>query len=148
MISGPSTIKNPGFQTTLGSRNSRITVYPVIFDAAGNPVSQAVAGGLPVKVDLTSSDAAVGILTRSPVTLEAGMGRATSEFHPNSKGKTTLSATPPPGFSAPARYASIAVVVDVPSLGLTESATVGKNLQFPGTLNLGVAGPEGGVRSS
>ncbi len=146
VISGPSSIKNASFQTTAGSRKSRITVYPVVFDAAGNPVSQAVAGGLPVKVELTSSDPAVGILTQPQITLEAGMGRAVTEFQPISKGKTTLAATPPPGFSAPSRYASIAVVVDVPSLGVTDGATVGKNLQFPGTLNLGAEAPEGGLK--
>jgi len=143
-IAGP--FRGPKFQTTTGASPTPISLYTVRLDSSLKfAEQQALAGGEPLKLDLTSSDAKVGAITSSPVAISAGASTIATLFKPSAAGSTTLSLKQPPGFSTPLQFASVMAVVRRPGIGLTDELTVGENLQVSSVVGLGEAAPPGGV---
>jgi hypothetical protein len=143
LISGPS--KAPALRMTSGS-SAKISLFSALLDKDGQIVSQqAIAGGLTVVGNITSSDPKIGAVTPSHFTLAGGEASGTVEFKPAGPGDTSLAVEPPPGFRVPTKMASVTVTVQLPGIGLTGEITVGKDLQVPGTVLLGEAAPAGGL---
>jgi hypothetical protein len=131
---------------TTPSVPSMITLYSALLDRSGSVVAkQAIAGGLTVHVDVTSSDAKVGSVTPSRLTLTGGAALASAEFKPAGAGKTTLAASVPAGFSASARLAAVTAIVDLPGIALLGEISLGKNLQLRAEALLGEPAPANGV---
>jgi hypothetical protein len=144
LISGP--YQAPMFRTTPQGAPSKIVVYPVRLDDAGNPVEKQAIGAKPVEVELISSQPSVGSLNISKVRLRTGAPNTIVEFQPASLGETVLQASVPDGFSEPAQPGTIQAIVALPGIGLSNELVIGQNLQTGGLVGLGqVAGP-GGVR--
>jgi hypothetical protein len=144
IITGP--YRGPKFPTTTRAQVSRIVVYSVRLDSSHKYVEQqVVAGGLSTEVEITSSNPEVGTLTYSKLTIAGGAANAMTDFQPLAPGETSLSLNVPPGFSAPAEWATVVAVVSTPGLGLTGGVAIGKNLQIGAVVGLGEAAQEGGV---
>jgi hypothetical protein len=132
--------------TTTGSAKTPLLVYTALLDSDMNFVyPQPVAGGKSVSVTLTSSNAQVGTTLPAAVTFAGGTAGVDVEFRPLTAGQTTLSVSVPPGFSAPAQFASVAATVLVPGMAVTDEISIGYNLQTGGSLHLGEPAPAGGV---
>lgn len=143
-ISGPNGL-GADFFTTVGAGNSDLTVFAARLDSAGNYAEQQpVRGGISVNVDVTSSNAAVGVITAPTVTFNNGSGSATTQFNPASQGNSLLEVGVPAGFTAPSQHRSLTATVRVPVLIVTDT-TIGRNLQTVGTVLLGEPAPPGGV---
>jgi hypothetical protein len=146
LIGGPYGINQPSFQASLGPRPFKVRLVTVAVNAAGEYVSQPVAGGLPVKVELTSSDSAVGSLDSPKLTIPGGVGGATTQFRPLAVGETILAAIVPAGFSTPAKNASVTADVTLPGLGITDHVAIGENLQIGAAVSLGAVAGKGGLQ--
>ena len=146
LIASPFGFGKP-LPTAAGALPSRIKVYSALLDSAGNLASeQPVRGALSVMVNVTSSSAAVGTITASPLTIDGGSSNAATEFQPVSSGETTLAVNVPPGFSAPAQFAIVTAAVRLPSMTIIDEITIGENLEVPSNLRLGRPAPPGGVK--
>ncbi|MDQ6759523.1 MAG: putative Ig domain-containing protein, partial [Acidobacteriota bacterium] len=148
IIGGPS---GPGVNIPTGTgSDSAITISSELLDSSLNIVGpQAVAGGITVNVNVTSSNPSVGTITTSPVTFNGGQGTATTLFHPVQPGSTTLTvATPatPPGFSTPTQFKTVTVTVQQPALILDpgcKQAQIGFHLESACTITLSQPAPNG-----
>jgi hypothetical protein len=140
-----STVGMTDIHTTTGAHRPEIGVSTMLLDPSLNCVDfQPVAGGRSVTVEIATSSPAVGRVTLSPVTIPGGSVRAMTEFQPAGAGQTTLSARAQ-GFSVPAQFATLPIVVNMPGLAITDGEYLGKNLQLGGALSLGEPAPAGGV---
>lgn len=133
-------IKSPfgigaNFSMTLGIGNAALEIYTARLDGSGNYVeSQAVAGGMSVSAAVTSSNPSVGVITISPVTIGGGSNMAATEFQPLANGTSTLTASAA-GYT-PAVQGIITATVASSSFLLTGDVTIGKYLQYGGTVIL------------
>jgi hypothetical protein len=147
LIQGPSGLGNV-ITTTTGSAPTTLTVESAMLDpvqhtmvelqlVASNPGSPAV------QVNVTSSNTNFGTITASPVTIPAGSAATTTSFQPVANGQTTISASVPTGFIAPATYGSVLATVGTPGISVTDQVSIGKNLQISGNFTLGAFAPPG-----
>lgn len=144
-IGGPAGA-NPSFLAVAGSRPTKINVFSVALDDAGNAVPQLIAGGLSATVELTTSVPAVGSFTTSKLTIQGGLGTAGTQFLPTTPGQTTLAVSVPAGFAPASKNSTITANVIVPGIGVTENVTIGQNLQVGAAVSLGTRAGQGGVR--
>lgn len=145
VIAGPAKFGNP-LVTNSGIWPSVITVYSAQLDSSGKFTAvRQVRGGMSAVVQISSSNTALGKISSSPVTIPGGSFSATTQFQPLSEGSTTLLVDTPAGFDVPSQFASVAVTVNAPRLGVTDRITLGLNLQTRGTLLLGAPAAPGGV---
>jgi PKD domain len=146
IIAGPNGVGSPSFSTTAGAARTDINVYAAVLGPGGNPiVTQAIAGGTSVTLNVASSNPSVGTITTSPVTISGGNASATTQFQPTAPGNTNLSVSVPPGFSF-AQNASVIANVITPGIAVTDDVAVGQNLQTSGVLAIGQLAPAGGLR--
>lgn len=133
------------FRTTTGAGKQELAVYSVLLDPQLNVMHpQPVASGQSVGVEVTNSDKTIAAIEPSRLTIQSGTAHASLEFQPLSAGETVLSVTTPHGFSSPTQFATMAVTVIKPGMGLTDEISIGRDLQAHGTLTLGeVAGAQG-----
>ncbi len=132
-------------KTTKGEPR-RIIAYTAVLDEAGNTVDQQpIAGGLSVKVGITSSDEKVGSVSSSPLVLNGGMTSVIAEFKPSAPGTAVLTSNSPNGFQPAPKSDAIAVTVTLPGLAVLGEITVGKNLEVLGYVLLGEDAPAGGL---
>jgi hypothetical protein len=153
LIAGPNGLGNT-ISVASGSGPSTLTIESARLDASKNFVElQAVAPitGVPaVSVNVSNSNAGVGTITASPVTIPAGQATATTNFQPGAvgvSGNTTISVDVPSGFTAPAAFGSIGASVGVPGIGILSSGPIslGKFLQVQDVFTLGAPAPAGTV---
>lgn len=145
VMRGPS---GPGapILTTPRSDSLKITVTAALFDESGAAVSsQPVAGGRSFSVTLSSSSENVGRLAAPQLTIAGGTESATTRFQPAGVGKTTLAAALSGSGAAPMPPSTIPAEVISPGMGVLDDATLGHNLQVPGSLTLGEPAPAGGL---
>ncbi len=138
-ISSPSSIS-----TTTFSNNSNINITGARLNGDGtSSSSQEVRAGLTVEVAVSSSNTAVGEITASPVSFQAGNGASsTTQFDPMAAGTTTISMTQPAGFTAPTnRNQSITAEVTAPDISLND-LLVGEDLQDDHRVRLTQAPPD------
>jgi hypothetical protein len=141
-----SGVGTPALRTTRGAGRSEMCVIAALLDQSLNYAGpQAVAGGLSVRIDVRSSNPSVGRITASPLTIEGGSAAAVTHFEPVGPGSAELSLSVPPGFSAPAEFATIPAMVIVPGMAVTDAVTIGRDLEVPAALSLGEPAPAGGV---
>lgn len=141
IVVGP--FRGPTFPTTSRAEPSRLTLYPVRLDASLKYAEQQlIAGGLSVKVHVTSSNVQVGTVNPSSVTMSARSPNAIVTFQPSSAGKTKLAVDVPSGFSAPAEDAAVTAIVRTPGIALMGQIRLGQNLQVGGVVGLGEAAAE------
>ncbi|HEY1240403.1 MAG TPA: hypothetical protein VGF16_07585 [Bryobacteraceae bacterium] len=144
LILGP--FKQPSFPTTPGGDKAKITVVSAALDSAMNAAEeQMIAGGLSFEVKISNSKPDSGKLSLDALTLAAGTSSASAWFKPSAEGKVVLAPIEPPGFSAPAQYATVTAAVDRPGLAVVTDIYLGKDLQENGVLCLGDPAPEGGL---
>lgn len=146
VLSGPFGIGKARFPTTPGGANSAISVYPAVLDSSLNYVAtQALSGGMSAKVNITSSNAAVGTIAVPALTINGGSQGLTTQFRPASAGETTLAVTAPAGFSTP-RAPFTSVIAKVLALTFVmEDIPIGQNLQAGGNVGLLEPAPAGGM---
>jgi len=105
-------------------------------------IIRKIRGGLSLNAQLDSSDPKVGMMDPPQVTISGGEFRTTTQFMPVGAGNVMLAVKAGPGFhEAPAMKAT----VNMPGLGITDRAMLGKNLETVGSLGLGAPAPPGGV---
>lgn len=129
----------------LGLRPMRLAPGSFTFTAP-----QALRGGFVLPVTLQSSDPPVGTV---PETLNLELATASFEIHrfpftPVAAGETTLTVTPPPGWSVPAQYPSLVVTVTSASLDFYQlrDTVVGRDLQtFASNVVLDAPAAQGGL---
>jgi hypothetical protein len=118
------------FSTTTFSPNTTVQITP----ARLHPTTlnwqetQALRGGLMVKVAVASPISAVGSITASQLTFNGGDVSATTEFDPQNPGTTTISVGTPAGFSTPSNFQQITATVTAPAITVSE-VRVGRDLQ-------------------
>ena len=141
LIVGP--FKGTAFKTTTGMP-AKVAFYTGLISADGKFVAQqGVAAGKKVSFDVISSNSKAGKVSGTFV-FENGESTLNGEFTPAGAGETMLSVKQPEGFTAPKQYASVAVNVELPGIGMTGDINIGKNLQVPSHILLGQpAGPKG-----
>jgi hypothetical protein len=126
------------FPTTTQSQSSSLDVQTVVLNAAGSPVgSQALAGGSPVQVNVTSQNTSVGTITTSPVTIAPGTSDALTDFQPLSNGTTLISAVGPAPFAVPTQGASMTATVSTPKISIAGGFNVGNHLEQQVSIVLG-----------
>ena len=144
VVSGPFGV-GTDFFTTTGAESTGLTVTSTRLDAGLNPVEpQPVRAGMTVDVDVASATVATGTILGSPVRFTGGVGAASALFQPLSAGTTVIGVIAPAGFTA-ATGGALTATVRVPGLVIEDGATIGNNLQAPGSLLLGRAAPAGGT---
>jgi hypothetical protein len=145
VLSGPFGL-GADFSTTTGSPLSAngLEVQSYRLDSSGNiNALEAVAGGLSVNVNITSSQPAIGTISGSPAVFSGGVSDVTAFFQPLTDGTTLLSASAS-GFTTPAAGASLNAIVTTPRITLN-STSVGFNLQQASQFFLGAPAPSAGV---
>jgi hypothetical protein len=145
LILGPSRV--PKYPTTPGGTTAKITIVSAVLDSSLKVAGeQQVAGGLQLDVTLANSNPTAGKLGVSKLTLGGGLSTATTSFKPAAEGDTSIAPVQPPGFTAPAQYASVIMAVAKPGLAPVGEVFLGKDLQMTATLCLGEAAPPGGLK--
>ncbi len=145
VIAGPG--NSASVQTTPRSRASTLTVFSVALDSSWDLIEpQPVAGGIPVQVSITSSNPLVGSVASPQITFNGGTGAASTDFQPRSEGDVDVMVAVPKGYNSPARRRSVAIAVHSPKMALLDQVRLGKNLEVKGSVVLGEAAPEGGLR--
>lgn len=134
----------PKFQTTTGAEPSKIFLIAGRLDSSLK-LSEAQPVIRDVTVEASNSNAAVGRLTDSPVTIAAGEASATTMFQPAGEGDVTFVLKAPPGFSLPAEFATITAAVRKPGIVVSDDLFIGENLEIGGALALGETAPAGGL---
>jgi hypothetical protein len=143
-ILGPYRI--PKFPTTPRAEPSQINIFSARLDSSLQfAEEQTVAGGSSVKVELINSNPSAGTITTPSLEIGGGFSSASTEFRPAGEGETTLSARVPPGFSAPAKFATVTASVNRPGLAASDHLVIGQNLQVSGVLSLGELASTAGV---
>ena len=90
----------------------------VIYTAQMDPVTkrcaditvQRLRAGLDIKVTISNSNSAVGSIPAT-VIMHGGLAQSPTTFTPKSVGKTVLSITAPPGFTAPSNATTLEAIV-------------------------------------
>ena len=140
LILGPSRV--PKFPTTPGGSAAKITIVSAALDSSLKVIGeQQVAGGMQLEVTIASSNPSVGKLGVSKLTLGGGLSTAMTFFQPAAEGDTSITPVQPPGFTAPAEYASVIMAVAKPGLAIVGEIYLGKDLQTAAVLCLGEAAP-------
>jgi hypothetical protein len=105
--------------------------------------NEAVRAGLTVSVSLSSSNAAVGVITPNPLSFGPNVGSITTQFDPANDGTTTIAVTPPAGFDASNNFRQITATVTAPAITAFagNSARVGEDMQEGVSVNLSVTPP-------
>jgi hypothetical protein len=133
------------FYTTSGADASELSIYPALLDSTGNIVEfQQTRGGLPVQIEVTSSNPAVGKVTVSRLSFDQGTTYVTTRFHPVGEG-TTILTVKAEAYTIPSQHASLTATVKGPVLIVPAGVSVGRNLQATATVLLGQAAPTGGL---
>jgi hypothetical protein len=142
LITGPYRV--PKFPTTTGAVPPKIRLIAARLDSSLKfAQEQLVPGGLTVEV--TNSNASAGRLADSPILIGAGAGSAATQFDPAGEGDVTFAIKVPPGFSAPAEFATVTASVRKPGIVVSEDLSIGQNLEVGGALALGELAPVGGL---
>ncbi len=128
IVTGPGGAGQP-FSTGLGAQTT-LTVSAARLDSSLNFVeNQQVRNGGPVVVTLSSSNPSIGTTAPTSITLTVGDIATDVKFNSAAVGSTTVTASVPAGFSAPAKgLNSVTATVITQSLTPT-SVTVGKGLE-------------------
>jgi trimeric autotransporter adhesin len=154
VLSGPFGL-GANFFTTTGGLPSQIDVFSALLDVNGNPVfdtfgnlvSQPLAGGTSVSVNVTSSVHTVGTITTTPLVFTGANDDVSTSFTPLGAGTTVLAAVAPSGYTTPASLASLDATVSTPAIQInTGTGVVGQNLEQLVTLNLGSPAPASGLQ--
>ena len=99
-----------------------------------------------MNANITSSDPKVGSVTPSALTLAGGDSSVTATFTPVGVGSTALKVNIPTGFAPPPMpTGTVMVTVDLPTIVVSGEVTLGKDLQFDGSLVLTEPAPESGL---
>jgi hypothetical protein len=131
-------ISQGDFATNTFAANTTLSIQAARLDPTTLNIGtyQAVRGGLTVNVPVTSSDTNVGTITTSPVVFTGGTVYATTQFHPQTAGKTVISIGTPPGFDTPSSGHQITATVTAPNITLNvpvsedpSNLKVGEDLQ-------------------
>ncbi len=150
VVAGPNGIGN-SFTTNQGS-TTQLTVSAARLDANLNYVeTQSVRAGILASVDVTSGDTNIGTIDQSPLIFATdndpthASTSASTNFIAGNTGSTTVTASVPAGFSAPAAGGN-AVLVSV-NAGLLNvgSVSVGNQLETTTSVTLNGAAPNGGL---
>jgi hypothetical protein len=111
VIAGPF---GTGFPATasVSAGATPLTVTAMVLDGSNNPLmSQIVAGGNTLSMNLTSSNPSVGVIA-SPVSIVSGSSSANASFTPLlANQSTSVSVTQPSGLTMPSLYSSVTVNV-------------------------------------
>lgn len=160
-VYAPTVIMQSTFATPLSSTTTSATINlvlaalqtstPVVcsgFNTAGVAVSGCrLNPGSSFSIGVTSSSTAVGTITASPVTFNAGDALLTTQFVPVGAGSTTVSlGTQPSGFSTPSStYTSFVQQVAQPTFTLPAGVfgAPGVTTIINGTLSLAETNPGG-----
>jgi hypothetical protein len=144
----PSAIEwNSGnFSTTTFSTDSTLSIVSYQLSPATLTAqsSQNLRTGLSVSVTITSSDATIGTILASPVTVNPDSNVTSVVFHPVAAGTVNLVITTPAGFTTPngAASSSISATVSAPNLTFSVATNLGQNLQVDNqSIGLGAAPP-------
>jgi hypothetical protein len=136
VVSGPFGLGRD-FATTTLSQPSAIDVQTAVLDASGTYLgSQALAGGSPVQVNVTSQSTSVGTIALSPVSMLPANNEVSTLFQPMGRGSTVISVAGPAPFVTPSQGASITATVGTPGILITDGVTIGKNLAQQGVISL------------
>ena len=136
--------------TTPRAEPSKITFLAVRLDSSRKVVQeQYIAGGLSVRIDVTSSNPAAGTISKPELEIVGGTNMAATMFRPAGEGDSTLSlrtrGNPVSPFIVPAEFTEVVAKVQRPGLAVSDGLAIGKNLQLGGVLSLGQPAPEGGL---
>jgi hypothetical protein len=106
-------INSPGnFTTSVGSNTSiQITpamLTPTTLNWNGN---QTLRAGMTVSLNVTSSNAAVGTISTSPLTFPGNSSFVTTSFQALAVGSSNIAVVPPAGFSLPGDFQQITATV-------------------------------------
>src|ERR1017187_2457878 len=137
VVAGPSGIGSPGFVPF--TETSTISVYPALLDSSLNFVAvQALAGVQPVKVNVTSSNPAVGTVFPATVTVTGGsVSGETAFLRGGGGGSAVLAVSAPAGFSTPAQDTTVTATVLARSFfSSCNDVTIGQNLQASCTVSV------------
>jgi hypothetical protein len=107
---------------------------------------QYVRGGIDLDLKLGSSDAAVGGVVPSRVSIPAAADTATAQFKPSAVGKTSVTVEAPPGLHTPVSHHALLATVRTPGIAVADDVVIGENLQVAAALSLGEPAPETGVK--
>ncbi len=151
-FSEPSGYLTSTFATTLQEGEQQLGVRPIQLAAGTLNFAgyQELRGGLVLPVELKSSDPLVGTV---PATVNLDLSTVANNAHrfpftPLAGGTTTLTVTPPAGWSVPSQYPNMVVTVTAAGLAFSQlrDTVIGRDLQ---TLASGVVldapAPSGGV---
>lgn len=139
------------FATTLQEGEPQLGVRPIQLAAGTLNFAgyQELRGGLVLPVELKSSDLLVGTV---PATVNLDLSTVANNAHrfpftPLAGGTTTLTVTPPAGWSVPSEYPNMVVTVTaaVVRLDTLNNRTIGRDLEITTLLRLDAPAPEGGV---
>jgi hypothetical protein len=104
------------FTTTASAANTPIVVSPARLDPTFLTVASAqpLRGGYspPVTVSINSSNPTAGTIVGSPASFNGGDSSKSLSFDPAAAGITTISVTPPAGFSVPSNLQQIVATVN------------------------------------
>jgi hypothetical protein len=138
--------------TFAGSTDTALTISATELDGSNNPVSTnppaRIRGGLTVNVPVNSANAAVGVIVGGPSQFTGSSSNGSPvTFHPLSAGTSLLSLGTPDvaRFTTAATGAQVNAVVAPPQISLNP-ATVGYDLQAPGSGRLSTPAPNGGLQ--
>jgi hypothetical protein len=130
------------FSMSVSYPSATITIYTYQLDpASGAAVQlQEVAGGQSVTVNVTSSNAAVGTISSSPVVISGGNSSNSTSFVPQGVGTAVVTASAT-GYGSTSQQAT----VTQSGMNITDGITIGQNLQEAGTIILGAPAPAAGL---
>jgi hypothetical protein len=111
--------QNATFSTTAGAANTTLTVRParldpVTLDYTSSGLLRPAGLGFtpPVQVNVTSSNASVGVITISPLSFNTNVATLVTAFDPIAQGSTTVTYQTPPGFSTPNNFRTNVITVN------------------------------------
>lgn len=139
------------FATTLQEGERQLGVRPIRLAAGTLNFAEnlELRGGLVLPVELKSSDPSVGTV---PATVNLDLSTVANNAHrfpftPLAGGTTTLTVTPPAGWSVPSQYPNMVVTVTAAAVRLDtpNGRTIGRDLEITTLLRLEAPAPEGGV---
>jgi hypothetical protein len=136
---------NGTFSTTSFSGTTSVSVVAVLLNSAtlayfgscdGNHYGCVLNPNNSASIAVTSSNAAVGTISSSPVTIAAGSYSTTTSFQPVGAGTSTIAlGTQPSGFSATTSSGYLSgtatVTAPTPTFGYSAATTIGVGLMNP-----------------
>lgn len=142
VILGP--FRAPSFSTTPRSPGTKLTIVSArLNDSLEVMEGQYMAKTIELK--LHNSDSSAGTLRHTTLRIPAGSGQAETEFTPAALGKATITVEPLPGFSVPAKFASVTAWVERPGLAVTQDLILAKDMEEEGMVFLGEPAPPEGL---